>query len=47
MQRLNGHVRRWYAIIIDNILRDVTTVAVAGDLTGSIVPCAHRRDASC
>ncbi len=42
MRHCNGCVGRWYdAAAIDDILRHVATVAVAGYLTGSVVPRAH------
>ena len=43
MWRCNGRVGRWYATAINGILRDVAEGAVAGDLMGSVVPCAHGR----
>jgi hypothetical protein len=36
-------VRRWHATAIDDILRDVATVAVAWGLTNSVVPRDHGR----
>jgi hypothetical protein len=41
MRQCNWLVRRWHAAAIDDILRDVAAVAVAGDLTDSVVPRAH------
>ena len=38
MRQCNWLVRRWHAAAIDDILRDVAAVAVAGDLTDSVVP---------
>ncbi len=36
---------RLYAAAIDNVVRDITAMAVAGDLKGSVVPMGG--DASC
>ena len=43
MRRCNWRVRSWHATAIDDILRDVDAVAVAGDLTNSVVPRDHVR----
>ena len=43
MRWCNWHEGRWHAAAIDDILRDVVAVAVAGDLTDSVVPRAHGR----
>jgi hypothetical protein len=43
MRWCNWLVRRWHAAAIDDILRDIAAVAVAGDLTDSVVPRAQGR----